>query len=187
LEEQIRLLTAPGVQPSWVQRLREWWDEEVTMIMAELRGKAAKVLQSEDVLTSNVFGTLKNIDRRLGLKGFLQLLDIDLDDEELEKAEFSFWEKFEDCTEPDLIIRTPSHFILIEAKYAAVLVLEQLECEFRGGKGLARREKRDFHLVAVTAHFAMPDLLSNFRGSLSKEDRSRVKWGKTSPGSRGCL
>jgi len=146
------------------------------MIMAELRGKAAKVSQSEDVLTSNVFGTLKNIDRRLGLNGFLQLLDIDLDDEELEKAEFSFWEKFEDRTEPDLIIRTPSHFILIEAKYLSPLVLEQLKREFEGGKKLAKREKRHFYLVVVTSAFAMPDLLKTFRDSLPKEDESRVNW-----------
>lgn len=25
LQEQVRLLTAPGAQPSLVQRLREWW------------------------------------------------------------------------------------------------------------------------------------------------------------------
>ena len=147
------------------------------MIMAELKGKAARVSQSEDVLTSNVFGTLKNIDRKLGLKGFLQLLQIDLDEEELEKADFSFWEKFKDGTEPDVIIRTPSHFILIEAKYLSALASEQLEREFKGGKTVARREKRRFCLVAVTSGFAMPDLLKTFRGSLSrKEDKGRVKW-----------
>ena len=147
------------------------------MIMAELRGKAARVSRSEDVLTSNVFGTLKNIDRRLGLKGFLQLLEIHVDDEELEKAEFSLWEKFKDGTEPDVIIRTPSHFILIEAKYLSALVSEQLQREFKGGKKLARSEKKDFYLVAVTSGYALPELLKSFRDSLPKEeDRACVKW-----------
>jgi len=159
---------------SW--RLREWWEEEATMIMAELRGKAAKVSQSEDVLTSNVFGTLKNIDRSLGLKAFLQLLEMDPDEEELEKADFSFWEKFKDRTEPDVIIRTPSHFILVEAKYLSALASEQLEREFKVGKKTAKSEKRDFYLVAVTSGFAMPDVFKSFSDSLTEEDGSRVKW-----------
>ncbi|MHA2380884.1 MAG: hypothetical protein ACXADS_16555 [Candidatus Thorarchaeota archaeon] len=148
------------------------------MTIAELRGKlSSEVTRKEDLLTSSVFGTLKNIDRQVGLGGFLNLVGIELAPDELENAEFRFWEKMPDRTEPDVSIRTASTLIFIEAKYLGSLGADptQLRREFERGRELAQ-PGLTFHLIAVTAGPVRPDTLESFCETLSPQDRSKVHW-----------
>ena len=41
----------------------------------------------------------------------------EINDKQANEAEFIFWQRYEENTEPDLIIRTGKHYILFEAKY----------------------------------------------------------------------
>ncbi len=147
------------------------------MLVAELRGKAGKISRDEDMLTSNVFGTLKNIDRLRGLYALLQLAGIDVTPNEAMQATFSFWPKFHGGTEPDVVINTPRHVIVVEAKYMAALGADatQLPREFKYGTDLAGAGK-EFYLLAITADLARPEALDQFRGQLTQEEAQRVVW-----------
>ena len=95
------------------------------MLIAEIRNKlnyvdfsdedsatTRDISRMEDVLTSNVFGILKNIDLAV-FNEILKKAGID----ELEPApEFEFWPRYGD-TEPDLVVKTLKKYILIEVKY----------------------------------------------------------------------
>ena len=148
------------------------------MTIAELRGKlSSEVTQKEDLLTSSVFGTLKNIDRQVGLGGFLNLVGIELAPDELENAEFRFWEKMLDRTEPDVSIRTASTLIFVEAKYLSSLGADptQLQREFERGRELIQPAQA-FHLITVTTDAACPDVLKSFCETLEPHDASNVHW-----------
>ena len=76
------------------------------MYLAELHGKLSpKLERMEDVLTSNVFSFFKYSAREVFLKGYLEMLGFGVSEQEAGAAEFLFWHRFEDNTEPDLIIR----------------------------------------------------------------------------------
>ena len=64
------------------------------MLRAELHGKlSSKVVESEDVLTSAVFGFLEVAPRRV-LRAYLKsALGMDVSVAEAEEAEFSFWRR----------------------------------------------------------------------------------------------
>ncbi len=147
------------------------------MLVAELRGKAGKISGDEDILTSNVFGTLKNIDRLRGLYAILQMAGIDATPDEALRATFSFWPKFDDGTEPDVLIETPRHVIVVEAKYMSALAADatQLAREFKGGTSLAGADRVPY-LLAVTADLVRPQALDQFRDELSEEEGQRVVW-----------
>ena len=86
------------------------------MIIAELNGKIpSKLEDKEDILTSNIFSFLKYSSRRL-LKDYLSLLGIDVTLNDSKNAEFIFWPKYDDRTEPDLVIVCGDNYILFEAK-----------------------------------------------------------------------
>ena len=147
------------------------------MLIAELRGKAGKISRDEDILTSNVFGTLNNIDRSRGLYVLLRLADIDVTPNEAIQAKFSFWPKFHDGTEPDVLIEMPRHVIVVEAKYMSSLGADatQLAREFKCGIDLAGPDK-EVYLLAVTADLVRPEALDQFRDQLSDEKSPRVVW-----------
>ena len=69
--------------------------------------------RKEDVLTSNVFGILKNIDITI-FNALLREAGIEALHGE---PEFIFWPRYEDNTEPDLIVKTPTQYLIIEVKY----------------------------------------------------------------------
>ncbi|MDP2932277.1 MAG: hypothetical protein Q8O05_07280 [Chloroflexota bacterium] len=89
------------------------------MYIAELSGKlSTKVEGREDILTSNVFSFFKYTERKVFLKSFLnKLLNLQVDDNDVDCAEFSFWPKFDDNTEPDLILVVGKYYLLFEAKF----------------------------------------------------------------------
>jgi len=122
------------------------------MTLAELKGKiSSKIENSEDLLVSDVFSVIKNADRKTVLNSFLSLVNVKIKETELEKVEFRFWNKYEDGTEPDIIIVTDSYYILIEAKYKSKLGSDESQL-IREVKS-AFEEKNDnqrLYLICVT-------------------------------------
>lgn len=149
------------------------------MYLAELRGKLpSKIEGSEDILTSNVFSFFKYSTRQIFLKGYLNKLGFDITDQEAYEAEFRFWPRFEDNTEPDLVIIAGNYYLLIEAKYFSDFSGEtaktdaQLTREIEGGRLEAASLNKNFNLIAITAdHYFKgdkfkiipPDLLCHFK------------------------
>ncbi len=100
------------------------------MIQAELKGKLPEVENSEDVLTSNIFGLLKYVSKDVFLeilshaktlseKKFLDCVEHKLVNYNFE---FTFWENIDGFGEPDLIVKfkdeTGHELVLcIEVKY----------------------------------------------------------------------
>ena len=137
------------------------------MIISEIRGKLnyvdfdleeeslAKldprdITRMEDVLTSNVFGILKNIDYRV-LNRILEKAKIPAFES---KPTFEFWHKYKDGTEPDIIIKSDNMYIIVEAKYlsdfdyGSTHKRPQIVREIEEGKKDAGN--RAFYYLAVT-------------------------------------
>ncbi len=130
------------------------------MYIAEIKGKLPTQLsKSEDILTSNVFSFFKYADRNVFLKDFLSGLGITLSIDELNEAEFVFWPRFDDNTEPDLVIIAGKYYILFEAKYFSDFGKEtrdhksQLIREIEGGLLESKALGKEFILVAITADY----------------------------------
>jgi len=128
------------------------------MYQAELHGKLSqRIERMEDILTSNVFSFFKYSTREIFLKGYLKKLGFDVSDQEANEAEFIFWPRFEENTEPDLVIIVGNYYLLIEAKYFSDFGGEtdktkaQLIREIEGGKLEAKNYGKDFVLIAITA------------------------------------
>jgi hypothetical protein len=127
------------------------------MYQAELHGKLSRrVERLEDVLTSNVFSFFKYSSREIFLKGYLHRLGLDVSVQETNEAEFRFWPRFEENTEPDLVIIIGNYYVLIEAKYfsdfsgATEKSKPQLLREIDGGKMEAKAYGKSFRLIAIT-------------------------------------
>ncbi len=130
------------------------------MYLAELHGKfSPKTERKEDVLTSNVFSFFKYCNRIIFLKKYLEMLDFQISVDDVNNAEFIFWPRFEENTEPDLVIRVGGYYILFEAKYFSDFDGEtstnkaQLIRELEGGKLEAKNYNESFFLVAITADY----------------------------------
>ena len=128
------------------------------MYLAELHGKLSqRIERMEDVLTSNVFSFFKYSTREIFLKGYLNELKVYVSDQEANEAEFIFWPRFEENTEPDLVIIVGNYYLLIEAKYFSDFGGEtdktkaQLIREIEGGRLEAKNYGKDFVLIAITA------------------------------------
>ncbi|MBA7708143.1 hypothetical protein ES703_117035 [subsurface metagenome] len=111
----------------------------------------------EDILTSNIFSFFKYSTREIFLKGYLNKLGFNISNQEANEAEFIFWPRFEENTEPDLVLIVGDYYLLIEAKYFSGFAEEskktkaQLLREIEGGKIEARNYGKDFRLIAITA------------------------------------
>lgn len=128
------------------------------MYLAELHGKLhPRIERMEDILTSNVFSFFKYSTREIFLKGYLNKLGFNISNQEANEAEFIFWPRFEENTEPDLVLIVRDYYLLIEAKYFSGFAEEskktkaQLLREIKGGKIEARNYGKDFRLIAITA------------------------------------
>lgn len=150
------------------------------MYIAELQGKIPKELRrSEDILTSNVFSFFKYSDRDVYLRRLLSLLDLDIPSHEILDADFIFWPKYDDLTEPDLVIVVGQYYLLFEAKYLSEFGIggpntrNQLERELDGGFREARSLRKKFVPIAITAHSHFPkDIFRN----VPEEYRDCFRW-----------
>lgn len=137
------------------------------MYIAELKGKLpTKIKRSEDILTSNVFSFFKYSNRSLYLSNLLSVLELsDVTEHELEEAKFIFWPKFDDNTEPDLVIIVGKYYLLFEAKYFSdfadetLTTKKQLQREIEGGLIESRVLKKKFIIIAITANSIKPLLI----------------------------
>lgn len=130
------------------------------MLQAELHSKLpSDATRSEDVLTSNVFGIMNNCDRNLFLKPWLELIGLIIDPIYVEQAEFFFWRRFEDGTEPDIVIDMPGYFIVIEAKYLSNLGDDETQLSREIIHGLKEAKDKQFNLVCITRDFDYPEIL----------------------------
>lgn len=136
------------------------------MIRAALHGKLpSRLVEAEDVLTSNVFSFFKYADRTRYLKALLRLNQVSVSDEALRAAEFLFWPRYNDATEPDLVMIVGEYYILFEAKHLSDFGPEsegrkaQIERELEGGEAEALSLGKQFRFVAVTSHYNRPTLL----------------------------
>jgi hypothetical protein len=136
------------------------------MYQAELNGKLPQsVRDREDILTSNVFSFFKYADRRAYLSEFLELAQIELTPAELPSVTFTFWPCYEDGTEPDVIVQTPRHYLLVEAKYFSGVAEEegipagQLVRECKTGLLEAENLSKEFKLLLITNDSTRPSRL----------------------------
>jgi len=158
------------------------------MYLAELHGKLSqRIERMEDILTSNVFSFFKYSTREIFLKGYLNKLNFDISDQEASEAEFIFWPRFEENTEPDLVIIVGNYYLLIEAKYFSDFGGEtdkteaQLIREIKGGKLDAKNYGKDFILIAITADSYYKDykfrvIPKNFRPHFVWTNWQKVTW-----------
>ena len=92
------------------------------ILEADIKGKKGR----EDVLTSRVFGTLEIAERASVLGNILKGLGIDVVSEELEKAKFRYWEKYDerDIREPDVIIQADKILIFGSSDLSSMEIRE---------------------------------------------------------------
>lgn len=150
------------------------------MYLAELRGKLSQNIERmEDVLTSNVFSFFKYSNREVFLRRFLNELGFDVSPGDVNEAQFVFWPRFDDNTEPDLIIVVGRYYLLVEAKYFSGFAGEtaktkaQLLREIEAGELDARNQNKEFWLLTVTADHYIKEY--NFR-DVPQNARNRFKW-----------
>jgi hypothetical protein len=154
------------------------------MYIAELRGKLSERNErSEDILTSNVFSLFKYAKRRVFLKSFFNMMSLELSDDDADNAEFQFWPKYADKTEPDLVIIAGKYYLLIEAKYFSSFEWSgekessQLSREIKGGLYEAKSLNKEFYLAAVTADYVYkPDDFRKVREAVSFKNLVWINW-----------
>ncbi len=150
------------------------------MITAALSGKIpSKLLESEDILTSNVFSFFKYAKRTKYLKALLSIHAIYPTDEELEAAEFHFWPIYDDSTEPDVVIIVGNYYLLFEAKHLSDFGAEtetrkgQIEREIEGGMDEAHSLEKEFHFIAITSHYNKPWTIFD---QLNCNNNATIRW-----------
>jgi len=120
--------------------------------------------KSEDILTSNIFSFFKYAKRTTYLKALLALHAIYPTDEELKAAEFRFWPRYDDHTEPDIVIIVGNYYLLFEAKHLSDFGAEtktrkgQADREIEGGMNEARSLGKEFLFIAITSHYNKPKM-----------------------------
>ncbi len=127
------------------------------MYQAEIHSKLpSHIAELEDVLTSDVFSFFKYADRSIFLKRYLHKLGFYFSDSELNSAEFLFWPRFDDNTEPDLVLLVGDYYLLIEAKFKSGFdkgtdkIKPQLIREIEGGLLESKNYRKKFKLIAIT-------------------------------------
>ncbi|MFZ5855224.1 MAG: hypothetical protein ACOYZ6_00185 [Chloroflexota bacterium] len=150
------------------------------MYLAEIHGKLSRQTENqEDILTSNVFSFFKYSDRTTFLYEFIRSLELEISINDALNAEFLFWPRFEDNTEPDLVIIIGDFYLLIEAKYHSGFGQEtqskghQLIREIEGGIIESEKLGKKFKIIIVTAYYSeKSDLLVN----IPEKHRRNIIW-----------
>ncbi|TGK87179.1 hypothetical protein EHQ19_00095 [Leptospira montravelensis] len=127
------------------------------MYIAKIKGKVSQKLEnSEDLLTSNFFSFLNYSDRNIYLKKFLKEINITITSAEAESAEFLYWHKYPDNTEPDLILITDQYYILFEVKLFSEFAKNlddknhQIKREIRNGTQDSKIKGKIFKFIILT-------------------------------------
>ena len=142
------------------------------ILEAAIKGKKS----DEDILTSQVFGTLDAANRSIVLASFLNGLGIDIPGDQLENATFRYWEKLDatDQREPDVILQTKSKLIFVESKLDSQLVTDQLIEEFADLKKHTKKQV-GLNLICVTKHRKEPAEVQESRIKVNAQE-GQIKW-----------
>ena len=150
------------------------------MYLAEIRGKLSRDNENkEDILTSNVFSFFKYASRKVFLYPFIRSLGIQINPDDAMEAEFQFWPRFEDGTEPDVVLIIGDYYLLFEAKYRSGFGIEtpthknQLTREIEEGDYEARNLGKEFRIIALTADYFEK---SDIKKEIPIELLSKFKW-----------
>jgi hypothetical protein len=151
------------------------------MYQAELKGKLRpSASDREDLLTSNVFSFLKYSDRTVYLGEFLcRLAQLAIPAAELPTISFHFWPCLDDGTQPDVVIESETHYLLVEAKYHSGVAEEegnpagQLVRECDAGATEAMNRGKTFHLLLITDDSTPPGRLFSH---IPPRHRERATW-----------
>ncbi|CAK0757378.1 hypothetical protein CCP4SC76_2940003 [Gammaproteobacteria bacterium] len=118
-------------------------------------GSYPDLARKEDILTSNVFGILKNLDVGV-LNSLFRVAELDAQLME-DSFRIAFWPRFEDGTEPDILIQGSDFLVVIEVKYLSDFDrgseerAPQILREFNGAQAKARADQiQNVFLLAVT-------------------------------------
>ena len=139
-------------------------------------------MTSEDLLTSAVFGTLKNLQSSITVDLFekIHLLDGSNTPSMSPPLAWQFW-PFGDTCEPDVVVSDDNNVCVIEAKLFSdfgwdVEVGNQLRREWMDGLRRAKDPKRTLWLIAITNHATSPK--DSIRAQLKgcDADPTRVGW-----------
>lgn len=155
------------------------------MLVAQLHGKLSTEiwLGSEDLLTSAVFGTFKNLPASVTtdvlktarpLAGSLPPIP----DPPFEN--WHFWPWWDTC-EPDVVVEDQRNVYLIEAKLYSEFGEDlgagaQLRREWREGSSRSREAGKQFWLIAVTNHASLPEAEIKRQLADTSADLSHVCW-----------
>lgn len=127
------------------------------MLKAQIHSKLpTQISDLEDVLTSDVFSFFYYSNRQIFLYDFLHRIGLTVSKADSVLAEFQFWPRFEEQTEPDLIIIVGDYYLLIEAKYKSDFgkgsdkSKPQLIRETEAGLVEAENLGKQFVLLAIT-------------------------------------
>jgi len=107
----------------------------------------------EDILTSNVFSFFKYSDRNVYLKMFIEKIGINVSHKELQEAEFIFWPKYDDKTEPDVVIIIGNYYLLFEVKYLSNFYEDQIKREIEGGLLESKNLRKEFYYIVLTQDY----------------------------------
>ena len=120
------------------------------MIQAELHGKLSEIKNSEDVLTSNIFGLLKYLpnDILLNILDHAKTLSGKKIEFDLKSyiPEFIFWENIKGYGEPDLIIKFRN-----KVGHELILCIEIKYYSSKSGDGDNDQLKRYFEALSISS------------------------------------
>lgn len=154
------------------------------MLMAQLRGKLPTEvwLGSEDLLTSAVFGSLKNLPPSIvgDLLGAARPIVGSSPPAPCPPFCWLFWPYWETC-EPDVVIEDERNLYVIEAKLYSEFSEDagtgtQLRREWVEGKKRSREAGKEFWLIAVTNHASLPQAEIRQQLARASADLSRTCW-----------
>lgn len=154
------------------------------MLMALLSGKLSSEvwLGSEDLLTSAVFGTLKNLPASVTVEllARARALEGPASPVLAPPLAWSFWPSWRRC-EPDVVIEDGANLCVVEAKLYSDFGKEataghQLLREWRDGVWHAQRAGKELWLIAVTNHAVLPAEAIRAQLAGGRADPTHVCW-----------
>jgi hypothetical protein len=154
------------------------------MLMAQLRGKLATDvwLGSEDLLTSAVFGTLKNLPASITAELLSRAQPLEGSTPLVLSGPLSwhFWPWWDVC-EPDVVVEDEENLCIIEAKLYSefgedATTGSQLRREWTDGFRRAQKVGKRLWLVALTNHASFPEEAIRRQLVRAGSESSRVCW-----------
>jgi len=136
---------------------------------------------SEDVLTANVFGIIKNLNHGVWFRNFLcETLHAQIPDREFRDLKFYFWKRYpspreynkkEGPSEVDVTLELDSVVFFVEAKYRSGLATgttydeerDQIVRNLDVGLSYSKKLKKRFFLLIITNEDKPPALLTCYR------------------------